>query len=556
MRQQILSKQTVKTVFLKKHLILLIVILTSLQLALPTFAAPPELSLEIVPDSIELLPDKEATVTVVLRNPSDQTVTNVRISTFTNTAVQIAVKDEQANPITLPPNGSIVWELGVQQSNDGPNNGNVFVRIDYQWETTDLEGSNVTPVDRVLIDQFAVAVSALPDPSEVAGVEVSTTLAALNQQRPGTVLLILENKKDVPLTLDVEPQGPSFIKFSREGMPKNGTPAEPINLKPREKGSVPYIVSAQEVVQPGKHLLVFKIGLSWEEEGQARESTLITTHEVDVGVFGESQILTLLGIPAFFLLPGFLLLIVLKLLWSFQKRGQAQTTVPAFFDIKNKPAEFTAIAITVSLIVMWFYPIVTQQLLGVRRSYLGLYGLDDVFYVWFGSIVLAVLLFAFYIGGQQLWRWWLARQLEAQARQLKARTPKPGDNEITTIEKLKLNGLNLQRKQAWVKIGGESYLAFVLQGDRESESLWVAPPICIKNRDELTDKEQNAVYAAQPAETLDEFMTLLPRLRLKWRQETDAEVFWPKDVSIPYKVERNEVESFVDDPGEKLVEFC
>lgn len=419
----------------------LVVLLIGLLFAVPALADPPDLKLEIIPTSVEVGPDDPSQVTVVLRNPSDQPVTGVKLTHFTNTEVDIKPLTQSIQE--LSPNSAKALTLTVSTREDEwPDAGKVYVRVDYQWRESDENTQDKPPVDLVQLGSFEVTVPQVPAVSDVADVEIRSTLTALNEQRPGTVFLLMENKRGVPLeVVNIKPHVPSFVKI--EPQPKcifsvgldfvdrldtekpslwklleqlikgrdntSGTQGEKplpkelnekfkeegydlaedasyttdrrkkewtvtdgdtqykirredkelcvykpeseveFKMDAREKAIVPFDVSATDVVRPGKHLLAFEIELKWQEEGQKQESTLIASHEVDVGVFGESEILTLLGVPAFFLLPGFLLLVVLRIfILPVKRREDPQATMPFPLDITVHPTEFAAVAITIS----------------------------------------------------------------------------------------------------------------------------------------------------------------------------------------------------------------
>ena len=125
----------------------------------------------------------------------------------------------------------------------------------------------------------------------------------------------------------------------------------------------------------------------------SERAVLSASHEVEIGVLGESEFLNLLGVPSLLLLPGFLLLITWRMLQSMLAASGAEG-----FRLKPKEADFWAVAIALSLCFSFAYPWLTETLLPEgRRDYLVAYGLQDLVYVYTAAIVLGLLCF---IGGR------------------------------------------------------------------------------------------------------------------------------------------------------------
>jgi hypothetical protein len=151
-----------------------------------------------------------------------------------------------------------------------------------------------------------------------------------------------------------------------------------MTLAPQQSRAVPITVTAGNAVQPGKHLLLFEIDLEQVKYGYAWTETLIATQAFTIGILGESEILTAIGVPSFLLLPGFLIVVSFRMLW---------TGVPPKrrLDLDPKSADFWLIAILLSLGAAFLYPLLTGWL-GQPRNYLEGYGLRDIVNVWFGSV--------------------------------------------------------------------------------------------------------------------------------------------------------------------------
>lgn len=468
----------------------------------PVFAPPPSLVIEVVPTTLELGIGETGQAQIVVRNSSGQAASDLELSWVNNTGLEIGFAEgsdfEDGRVAELPPNAEVVWSLQVSQKDQTLDAGMVHLRLDYTW--TDSDAPENGPVSRLLFAELQVTTPAAEPVGEFAGVEVRSALTTLNEQRPGFVYLLLENKSDVPIRIAaIDIVVPEFIEVVSLNEDLGAV------LLPHETRSLPFQVRATDVVQPQKHIILFEIDLAWEKGGLAQVGTLVASHEVDVGVFGESQLLTLLGIPAFFLLPGFLMIVAFRLLWS---RGKTAEDAGKF-PLPATSSEFWFVAISLSLLIAMLYPAITNLLLGVRRNYLEAYGLVDVLYLWFGSILLAVFAFTAYYGIVSL-------VSEYRQRERLLRTPAGNDDELATLQKLARQKLNLRRGRVRVRIDGKEYGAYALQDNPEDESgLWVAPRILITNRDQIAGIQQ--VYDLLDQGTdIDGFLKLSPMLRLAW----------------------------------------
>jgi len=147
--------------------------------------------------------------------------------------------------------------------------------------------------------------------------------------------------------------------------------------------------------------------------------SIVISQAVDVHVLGESPILTVAGIPAFFLLPGTLLLLTIGLCWSLEERwwpapGREE------FPFKCTQPNFWLVSVIISLliaIVPWLFR---------KRWYFSRYRLQDVGLLWSASILAGIGCYVI---------WWIYRNhrrrqaeerirllADAEAAKLRART--------------------------------------------------------------------------------------------------------------------------------------
>ncbi len=183
------------------------------------------------------------------------------------------------------------------------------------------------------------------------------------------------------------------------------------------------------------------------------------TQAAEVGVFGESQILTLVGVPSFLLLPGFLILTTVRMLWSrgwFKIPGQAAT-----FPWEIKSGEFVLMAITISIIITALYSVMWHNLLDD-------YDLGNVILVWFISVL------GFGVFGYALIVWWYKSRLAKT-------TPTSNENDpLAFLEKMARRGLKtyLPRAEFKTKVNNAEQIQQALLIDSPDEELariWVTP---------------------------------------------------------------------------------
>jgi hypothetical protein len=134
---------------------------------------------------------------------------------------------------------------------------------------------------------------------------------------------------------------------------------------------------------------------------------------------GASPILTVAGIPAFFLLPGTLLLLTIGLCWSLEERWWPAPDREEF-PFKCTEPNFWLVSVIVSLliaIVPWLF---------TKRWYFSRYGLQDIGLLWFASILAGIgcyVIWWFYRNHRRLQAAERIRLLaDAEAAKLRART--------------------------------------------------------------------------------------------------------------------------------------
>lgn len=497
-------------------LILLLVPITAL-------AQMPEVEVQVIPDKIELRAKGQGEVLIVVRNPFTTALNNVKLSSFTDAGVEISIETEDTREIK--PNGTMAWRGQLSQRQNEPVAGTVHFRLDYTWPGND----KIKNVSQVALGSLAVAARQPETAEQVAEVRLEAAQAAIMERRPGLIYLIVTNTTDVPIQVThISQSGPAFVTF---GPPDLGNG---VSLGARQVRAFPIKVEATGAVQPGKHLLLFEVALAWEKTGRAWTGSLAATHEVEIGVLGESEILTAIGVPSFLILPGFLMVMTWGLLWRLLPAKATD------FPLKAATPEFWFVAITLSLLTAIVYPFATI-ILGAPRNYLDGYTLGDIISIWFASIILAGVIYLLGAGGYNLWR-------HLRLWQERRRIPSSKDTPITVLKKLHQQNLGLELKRVEFTMQGENQRAFLLENHDESQTrLWIGPAIIVEWLEGASPALQQKVEqqlnpkgsAARLAELLQEGQKL-GALRVRWKPMGR--------ITGPYEANNTDILKFLD-PG-------
>jgi len=281
---------------------------------------------------------------------------------------------------------------------------------------------------------------------DIATVELKASLGTLTSGHPVPAYLLVTNKTGGTLQVGgVVPTSPTFLTVTGGEHPRT--------IGPGGSTQIDLEVEARSSVRPGKHELLLRVPLTTEGEAQAVDA--IAAQEVEVGVEGESAILTALGVPALFLVPGFLALTAALLLWRlriFRLPSDGGT-----FFVEAKSVEFWLLAISGSLLLLLFWKALDIDLFGV-------YSRRDVLVVWGWSIAIG--------SGAYIAIMW------PMHNHRKSRAYTSGDDPIEVLRRMGRSGVSIVRPT--FKPPGTSDTRFLLQPpDPGRASTWLAPPILL-----------------------------------------------------------------------------
>jgi|GEM_PF-3539081 len=274
------------------------------------------------------------------------------------------------------------------------------------------------------------------------GVSVRSTLAELNDFRPGYLYLTVENRLDIPLAIDriVIAERPPFISIKLSSIATDSISSRqsalPFNdstpLPAHEVRVYPLYISSTGQVRPGDHMLLFNIFFKRTVNGKLQSGSVLAEHKFKVKVFGENEILGALSNTVTFLIfPGIIILVLAGLTWKAFVPSPWKEKFPEFMKgAVTTDVRFLVTAITVSLLMVWQgYPFLTQYFTKTgRRDYLYGYGFMDIVRLWLFSVMIGIT-FSVIMAGL-VWLWQKYIQLEE--------TDKPVD----LLRKMLKNGIN------------------------------------------------------------------------------------------------------------------
>jgi copper(I)-binding protein len=405
------------------------------------------LKLETFPAAIKLQQGEQRRVMVIARNVSTNNVQLLPLDWIVTPG--ISAKNQTGDQFLLTPDAGVHWLMDVLRTNDSHETGQVYFRLDYKrldapstngpvncvTTSLDIQDRQTTPLEQLL------------------EVRIESSLKLLQQPQTGAVYVVIKNKANFPIALkSINARAPVDIILT------NLSGSEVVAS--REEVPFQFEVSAKNKVHPGKHLLLFEVNLAWNDDGRPQTGTVLSKYEFDVGVLGDSEFLVPVGVPSFLLLPGFLILIVFAMLWNISHKEKP-------FPWATKSAEFWSLAVIISLLAMTIYRIWGSDLLEG-------YGLNDVYWVWFGSAAVGLAAWAgaylvLYI--RQLWN----KHIEAGEGRKRFSTD---DTPAEALRKLALNGRGILLARVKASISGQTPHAFELQpADSTHATLWIAPQI-------------------------------------------------------------------------------
>lgn len=451
--------------------------------------------LRVIPETIALQPGAaKQQVVVIAERGAALTFVAAKLEALAAPGLEVAVR---AAP-TLPSMSELAWTIEVAATARATKETTLVFRLDYQADP-EKPGARVAGTAAATAKVSYAALSL----AQSLKITIHHGFDTLQASRKGVVLLAIENSGIDDVVLDgiafdrlvLDQLKPAQTATLPENI-KSVTAAVPVKIPGRDTTWVRVIVEATDRVVPGTTPLPLELSFSRGVGPPWDSRTVALVDTVTFGVPGFSDIKAALQIPSLLMLPGLLVVLTWSLLWKLQSWAGAQPGDPAApeFPLTAGKPEFYVVAITVSFLVAFAYPLFRGEDIGLLERVSTI----DVALIWFGSIILvAPLSYALAVLGAQAYR---NAQIKAKNAEIKRKEaerqrvePLTSDTPEIILRKLASLRQTLMLDAHNIKTApGHTQLLFKLGfGDgAASETSWLAAAILIKVDAGAADLEQ------------------------------------------------------------------
>lgn len=455
-------------------------------------------SLTVTPGDIALAPVDSAKVLLTISNPAKGTTLTGTVSALDAGGLAVTFGDKPTIDIVVEPGRRSDVVATVSRVANQPVAGGIVFRL----QPTTVESHSAMSA------LLKVAVKAAEASAKLVDVAVESSLADLNELRKGTVYVVVTNLTTENVTASIAARVPADMNVVAvtAGDPDASECGDDVGnaaVFPKQEISVgssnafAFRVCPGDQVTPGKKLTLFDVD-AMSGGTPTRTASVVKTLTLQASVFGESELLTALGLPSFLFLPGFLVLVAFRLIRA--SFGWPKHEHMPWSEAKS--ADFALVAITLSIVAALVYPLLTD-LIGPKRSYLNGYSIKDIVAVWAGAIIVGIAL-------SVAWR-----AVENAAAKVKARavpTVAGGpDDLLTFIAREKSQVLFPQ-----VTLVGGNRQWLLVHGSFAGKEVWVAPTIKVRvDAGAPADAFDAAIATNRPKEVkrlLDDYRARTPPL--------------------------------------------
>jgi hypothetical protein len=465
---------------------------------------PGAIVLEVTPEVVALPQAGQGArqALVVAHNRGAAEARELRLSWVSDAGVAIDIPAPTLPQ--LPAGAAHAWTLTLTRTTQSALTGTVLLRLDY---TSPAGGQ---PISRLTLAPLRIDAPSVTPLAQVVNIQIHASAGGIDERHPRSIYLVLTNIASVPITVGpiaVDPIAPLPVA----GVTPEIEPSTAITLAPRTTSAMLVWLRAGAVVQPGTYLVAFRVPVAWQEGGQAQQGTAVVTHEIAVGVVGESALLTALGIPSLFFLPGFLAVVTAGMVWRIGRAAEAT------FALRPPAPEFWVAAISLSFLISGGY----RRIVG--RDILDAYGLADILWLWTASIVVGAVGVYPAIGALRLFDrvrrgmigWWIGRT-----------QPSAQDTPLAVLEKLERQQLGTYLEQVGWTENGQPRTGYLLESWRSGQPThWVGGEIQLTWQGAPADLQQQIRAAAEQGRPGE-----LARLLRIGQRAGQLAVVWRSDV--------------------------
>lgn len=452
--------------------------------------------------------DQEPLLFHVRLKAGSQDLKDISISAFSNDDIQATPEGPAAATVAaLPAKAEQLWTLKVTPSKPGiaaPGALSVNVGVAFK------EGAS-PPLQRYLFGTLSITAPAAVALPTLAEIEFKGSLEPLSNQRSGLLFVTVTNKYSQALEVtDIKVSAPAFIS-ARPGTTKLAIPYGDAAL-------VPITVEVADRIVPGKYPLVVVASL---KTPNGLTGTAVKSQDAEIGVLGESDVLSKIGAPSMLFLPGVLFLLAWQLLWSLGKTDTQRQAYP----LKPTEGGFWVVAVAIALIFAYVYPGFAGIVTGQPRDYLVAYGFKDYALLFALAIGSAAVLYVLRLGQLKI-------EAVIEAHRIRQSTPNRRDEPIDILRKLAGLDQTAVLAQAHPAGGNPADIVYILDVWSDASSVWIVPPAMLEDGGKATAASGNRLQEIV-AGTEREAKVLEPELRvgiensvwtLKWKRPAVVEV--------------------------------
>lgn len=376
---------------------------------------------------------------VILKNASGSAISKPSLSFFTNDGFEVEVGKGAAQ--SVPTGESVVWPVRVKNVDRARVPGAIQFEASYTSAASAARHRVFTTVN----------VTAVADAGQQKPIETTLegTFESISENRPGLGYLLVTNNLDVPVKITaVKVKQPPSIRAV-----KNITP---FTVAARSTTETEIKLEAESKITPGTYPVLLEVSVEWERDGHHQSRSVIVSKQAGVGIFFESELLKVLGVPSFLLLPGCLFLFTMQLLVTFGVLGvKNESRLP---QLSVTSPGFWIIAVTFSGVFAWIY-----NTFGTT-NYLERYGVDDLRNVWLWSIALGIVTYLI-IG-------------LATKKRRSDRVPTSQDGPITILRKMSKHGVGILSAPVQFRLNNVDFRGYPAERIEDDQiRLWVVPKV-------------------------------------------------------------------------------
>lgn len=374
---------------------------------------------------------------MILKNASDVVISKPTLVFFSNDGFEVEVGKSTVQNVSK--GESVVWPVYVKSVNIGRVPGTIQFDASY--------GVGASTKRQHAFTTLAVTASNEGQQKPIEA-SVEGALDSISENRPGLGYLLVTNNLDVPVTITgVQVKQPSSI------LPVSNIP--PFTVAARSGAQREIKLQAEGKVTPGTYPVLFVVSSEWQRDGHRHSRSVIISKQAHVGVFFESDLLKILGVPSFLLLPGCLFLFTMQLLVTLGVLGlKNESRLPQF--TVTSPG-FWIIAVTFSGVFAYVY-----NQFGI--NYLERYGVDELRNVWLLSIGCGIIFYL--IVGLAIKNWrsdWV---------------PTSRDHPISILRKMSKQGVGILSAPVQFRLNKVDLRGYPIERIEDNQALlWVVPKV-------------------------------------------------------------------------------